>query len=67
MKEYTIRKRRKKGEKNFTPNQAYISESVEEYLKKGGKITKIVTKDCYVRFVNMPTVAGAADDYLRGF
>ena len=66
MKKYTIKKRRKKDENAFIPNQAYIDESVEEYIKKGGKITRIITEDCYAKFVSMPTVAGAADDFLRG-
>jgi len=66
LKKYTIRKRRKKGENSFIPNQAYIDEAVEYYLKNKGKITRIVTEDYYARFVSMTTVAGAADDFLRG-
>lgn len=58
------RRSRKKGV-SFNPNRNYISSAVDEYLKNGGKITKIeMDEEAYEAFVKMRDAA--ADDFLRG-
>ncbi len=50
---------------SFNPSHQYIESSVEEFLKQGGKITKIErVNSAYENFVGMPDAQSSADDFL---
>lgn len=52
---------------SFNPNRAYIAEAVREYLKYGGKITRIeLTDETYQAFLEAEKGRLAADQFLRG-
>ena len=57
--------RRAKKSVSFNPNRKFINNAVDEFLKKGGKITKIeMDEEAYQAFIRMRDAA--ADDFLRG-
>jgi len=43
-KSYRGQSRRRKGDKEFKPSRSDVNEAVQEYLKKGGKISTLDTK-----------------------
>ncbi len=50
---------------SFNPSHQYVEESVQEYLKEGGKITRIErVNGNYENFVGMPDNQSSADDFL---
>lgn len=51
---------------SFNPNRNYINSAVEEYLKEGGKITKIeIDDESYQEFVKIRD-AVSTDEFLNG-
>jgi len=62
------RMQRKKGRRrsvSFNPSHTYIEKSVEEYLKNGGKITRIERiNGSYQNFVSINEPVSSADDFL---
>ncbi len=50
---------------SFNPTHNYIEKSVEEYMKDGGKITRIErVNGSYQNFVAMADAQSSADDFL---
>lgn len=50
---------------SFNPSHSYIEKSVEEYMKDGGKITRIErVNGSYQNFVAMADTQSSADDFL---
>ena len=48
-------KQKKKQSKTFNPKRDYLNEAVKDYLRRGGKITKIVDEtEGYDQIVNIP-------------
>jgi len=59
-------KRRKKDRSKFKPDHSFIAEAVEDFLKSGGKITKVVlTEDMFKQFIQSPEYA-ANDFFTEG-
>jgi len=60
-------KRGKKGASSFRPNRAYVAESVDRYLKSGGRVNHIIldekSYDNFVAYNESPT---AVDEFLAG-
>lgn len=42
MRRSVTKNRKAKKSKGFNPSRDYVNDAVNEYLKKGGKITKII-------------------------
>jgi len=61
-----IFKRRGRGRTvSFNPSHEFIADSVQEFLKQGGKIKKIErVKENYENLVTMPDIHASADDFL---
>ncbi len=52
---------------SFNPNRQYVSESVQEFLNKGGKITRIKSIErSYTDFVALTDSQASVDDFLMG-
>ncbi|MBU2510579.1 hypothetical protein KJ966_04550 [bacterium] len=50
---------------SFNPSHQFIEESVQDYLEKGGRITRIErVNGNYENFVGMPDSLSSADDFL---
>ena len=66
-KGYRKNTRRSKKGISFNPSKDYVNKAVEEYLGKGGKITKVddVTDD-YEHFIAQYQSTGSADSFLMG-
>lgn len=65
-RKFITRQKRRKRTTSFNPSREFISESVEEYLKSGGKITKIIPdEDSFKNFVSMRD-NDAINDFLSG-
>ncbi len=64
-KNRVFRRRGRRRSVTFNPSHQYIEDSVQEYLKKGGKITKIErVNGNYQNFVSMPDSHVSVDDFL---
>lgn len=64
MEKTKVFKRRRRNV-SFDPSHQFIADSVQEYLKKGGKITRIErVNGNYENFVGMPDNQSSADDFL---
>jgi len=58
---------RKKAKKGFNPNHKFVANAVEEFLKNGGKIEKIIPDgDNLQEFVNQTRNSIDVDEFLRG-
>lgn len=66
MEQLKIQKRRgRRRSVSFEPTHNYVEKSVEEYLKAGGKITRIErVNGSYESFVSINEANGSADDFL---
>ena len=65
MSQWRRGRRSKKKSVSFNPNRKYINSAVDEYLKNGGKITRIeIDDEAYQAFIKMRDAA--ADEFLRG-
>ena len=42
---FSANRKRMKNGKSFNPSQDYLDQAVQDYLKDGGKITKIIEVD----------------------
>ena len=63
MEKFKTQKRR--GSVSFDPNHVYVEKSVEEYLKQGGKITRIErVNGSYQSFVSITESNCSADEFL---
>lgn len=60
-----FRKRGRRKSAAFNPTHKYIEDSVEEFLKRGGTITKVeqVNKN-FENYVNMNDSQNSVDDFL---
>ncbi len=67
MSKSIVKNRKVKKSKGFDPNRDFLNEAVKDYVKRGGKITKIidVTED-YDRFCGHNETLPPADDFLMG-
>ncbi len=60
-------RRRNKKHTSFQPDKKTVQVAVDEYLKDGGKITKIeYTSKSYKQFVAQKEMGSLVDEYLRG-
>ena len=58
--------RRKTTQTKFRPNRSVIDQATEDYLKKGGRITKIIdVSEGYEEFLSSKGIP-AADSFLLG-
>jgi LAS superfamily LD-carboxypeptidase LdcB len=65
MSQWKKGRRSKKKSVSFNPNRNYINTATDEFLKNGGKITRIeMDEDAYQAFIKMREAA--ADEFLRG-
>lgn len=59
-------RRKRKKESVFKPNRAYIVRAIEDYLKEGGTIKKIIIDpNSYNKFVGMKDIR-SVDQFLSG-
>ncbi len=66
MKKWTPRKKIKKRQVSFNPNRKFVESAIDEYLRKGGKITRvIVDEESYRDFVSLREIPLAVDDFLN--
>ena len=64
-KNRVFKKRARRRSASFNPNHQYIEDSIQEYLKRGGKITRIErVNGSYENFVSIPDALASADDFL---
>jgi hypothetical protein len=64
MSQWKKGRRSKKKSVPFNPNRKYLNSAIDEYLKNGGKITKIeMDEEAYQAFIRMKETA--ADEFLR--
>jgi hypothetical protein len=68
MNPFRVFRRRRKKPASFNPSHNYVSKSVEEYLKQGGKITRIekVDGEYQQSILNDINYYAGADEYLLG-
>ncbi len=60
-------RRRSKKRTSFQPDSKTVRNAVDQYLKDGGKISKMqYTTKSYKEFVAQKEMASLVDDYLRG-
>lgn len=66
MEKFKIQRRRgRRKSVSFNPNHNYVEQSVDDYLKKGGKITRIERiNGSYQSFVSVTETNNSADDFL---
>ncbi len=65
MKKWIMKKRRRKNSASFEPNRIFVKSAIDEYLKKGGKITKIVVdENSFKDFLSLNEHPNAADEFL---
>ena len=66
MKNWNSRKKRRYKSVGFKPSRQDIASAVDEYLKKGGRIEKIVVSESnYKDFIALNELPSAADDFLN--
>jgi hypothetical protein len=64
-KNKVFKRRGRRRAVSFNPSHEYIEDSVKDFLKKGGKITKIErVNNNFENFVSMPENQSSADDFL---
>lgn len=62
-----FKKKRNRATSFFNPNRSEIANAVDEYLDKGGTITKIeVDEKNYKDFLSLRELPSAADEFLSG-
>ncbi len=67
MRTWTKKRKRRKNSVSFNPNHVYVESAVEEFLNKGGTITKVIVDErSYGDFVSLNELPSAADDFLNG-
>ncbi|MBU3916974.1 hypothetical protein KKA14_15690 [bacterium] len=67
MKTWTKKRKSRKNSVSFNPNHRYVKSAVEEFLDKGGKITKVIVDErSYGDFLLLNELPSAADDFLNG-
>lgn len=66
MTEWKKKNPRGKKSKTFKPSRKYIQSAVDEYLKKGGKITRLKPERDYKSIVRIKTSQSEADEFLSG-
>lgn len=60
-----FKRRGRRRAMTFNPSHEFIQDSVQDYLKKGGKITRIErVNGNYENFVAITDVLSSADDFL---
>jgi len=66
MEQFKIQRRRGRRKSiSFNPSHQFIAESVEAYLRDGGKITRIERiNGSYESFVSLNEPVSSADDFL---
>ena len=63
----TTSRRRRKKMTSFNPDHADVTKATEEFLKKGGNITRIEDiHDEFESFITHREVRSPADDFLMG-
>lgn len=64
-KNKTFKRRGRRKTVSFDPSREFISSSVEEFLKQGGRITRIErVNGSYQNFVAISDALSSADDFL---
>jgi hypothetical protein len=64
-KSKVFRRRGRRRSMTFNPSHKFIEDSVDAYLKDGGKITKIErVNGNYQNFVSLPDSHVSVDDFL---
>ncbi len=67
MKKWTYKRKARKNSIPFNPNRVVIADAVEEYLRSGGKITKVIVDEkSYNDFISINEMPSAADEFLNG-
>lgn len=65
MSQFSFVKKKRNKATPFHIERTEINKAVEEYLKNGGKITKLVADDeSYIDFINKRDAFVTADDFL---
>ncbi len=61
------RSRRSKKSTSFQPNEDFIRQATEDFIKQGGKITRIVdVREQYEDFLAYREASNPADEFLLG-
>jgi hypothetical protein len=67
MNRWQKRGSKKRKSAAFKPTHSYVQGAVDEYLKKGGKITKLEVSDLnYDVFMERKEAYSAVNDFLLG-
>lgn len=65
MENKVFKRRGRRKAVSFNPSHEYIQDSVQEFLKQGGQITRIETvKNDYQDLVATPDSLSSVDDFL---
>lgn len=60
-----FKRRGRRKSVSFNPSREYIQNSIQEFLEKGGKITRIERVNThYQNFVSVPDTQASVDDFL---
>ncbi len=66
MKRWPSKRKSRKHATGFNPNRQDIASAVDDFMRKGGIITKItVDSKSYGDFVSKKELPSAADDFLN--
>lgn len=66
MKRWTSKRKSRKRATGFNPNRQDVANAIDEFMKKGGTITRIVVdSNSYSDFVSKKELPSAADDFLN--
>ncbi len=61
------RRGRRSKSTSFNPNKDFVRKATEDFLKHGGKITRVVDlAESFDAFVNTKEAANSADEFLMG-
>ncbi len=66
MDKWTKKRVSRKKSVNFKPSSTVIKGAMEEYLKSGGKITKLEPSRDYADIMKVKSASSEADEFLNG-
>ncbi len=67
MKSFAMGKKRKKRSVSFDPNHGDVKQAMDEYLKQGGKITKMKADEkSYRKYAGLNNPPRDIDEFLKG-
>ena len=66
-KKFNRKRESRKGTTRFKPNRAYIEKSVDNFLRDGGRINRIILDEkSYADFTASNESPSAVDEFLQG-